>query len=360
VSQTAFEAHRDHLMAVAYRMLGSRADAEDAVQEAWLRWHRASERSSAASDAAGVSASERSSEASDAAGVSASERSSEASDAAGVSADQAEIRELRAWLTTVTARICLDQLRSARVRREAYVGQWLPEPVVERLPSGDGDPAEWVARADEVSYALLVVLERLSPEQRVAFVLHDVFAVPFDEIAAVLSTTSAAARQLATRARRAVHADGAPRHTADLAEQRRVVAAFLDAAESGDIDGLLAVLAPDVVTVGDGAGGAAPAARRPVVGALAVARFFAGLYRRYGKEAERIHLELVRLNGALGMLSEIHLPDGTVFRGVTAFAIADGRLTGIFNQLNPAKLTRVPAPDPTRALPPPTTDGDPR
>jgi RNA polymerase sigma-70 factor (ECF subfamily) len=340
VSQTAFETHRDHLMAVAYRMLGSRADAEDAVQEAWLRWHRASERSSA-------EASRRLASVAD------------GSDAAGVTADRAEIREPRAWLTTVTARICLDQLRSARVRREAYVGQWLPEPVVEQLPYGDADPAEWVARADEVSYALLVVLERLSPEQRVAFVLHDVFEVPFDEIAAVLSTTPAAARQLATRARRAVSADGAPRHTADLAEQRRVVAAFLDAAESGDIDGLLAVLAPDVVAVGDGAG-AAPAARRPVAGALPVARFFAGLYRRYGKEAERIHLELVRLNGALGMLSEIHLPDGTVFRGVTAFAIADGRLTGIFNQLNPAKLTRVPAPDPTRALPPPTTDGDPR
>src|SRR5687767_14293905 len=149
-------------------MLGSRAEAEDAVQEAYLRY---------------------------------------------AGADRSAIRDLRGWLTTTTGRICLDVLRSARVRREAYVGPWLPEPLVERLPTGGPAPEELAVRAEEVTYALLVVLETLTPEQRVAFVLHDVFAVPFDEIAAALGSTDAAARQLATRARRAVAA-GRVRHTA--------------------------------------------------------------------------------------------------------------------------------------------------
>lgn len=289
-----FEAHRDHLMAVAYRMLGSRADAEDAVQEAWLRWD----------------------------------------------ANRQEVRDLRAWLTTVTARICLDHLRSARVRRESYVGPWLPEPAVDQL---EADPATLAARADEVSYALLVVLERLTPEQRVAFVLHEVFAVPFDEIASALSTTPAAARQLASRARRAVTADGVPRHTADVAEQRRVVSAFLDAAQSGDIDGLLAVLAPDVVAVGDG-GGLAPAARTPVTGAVQVARFLVGLFRRYAPDPYRARLEPVLLNGDFGLFGEVTMPDGTALRGTMAFAIADGRVTGVFNQVNPDKLRHVRLP----------------
>jgi RNA polymerase sigma-70 factor (ECF subfamily) len=292
-----FETHRDHLMAVAYRMLGSRADAEDAVQEAWLRWHATT------ADPAGR-----------------------------------QIEDPRGWLTTVTARICLDQLRSARVRREAYVGQWLPEPVVDRF---EADLADQMVRTDEVSYALLVVLERLGPEQRVAFVLHDVFAVPFDEIAEVLATTPAAARQLASRARRAVSTDDAPRHTADLAEQRRVVTAFLDAARSGDIDGLLAVLAPDAVTVGDG-GGVVPARTEPIAGALPVARFLAGLFRRYQREATSLRVAPVLLNGDLGLLAEAEFPDGTTLRGTLAFAVTGGRLAAVYNQVNPAKLTRLP------------------
>ena len=297
MTDPVFEAHRDHLMAVAYRMLGSRADAEDAVQEAWLRWHAT---------------------------------------AAGPAGEQ--IDDPRGWLTTVTARICLDQLRSARVRREAYVGQWLPEPVVDRF---EADLADQVVRTDEVSYALLVVLERLNPEQRVAFVLHDVFAVPFAEIAEVLATTPAAARQLASRARRTVSADDAPRHTADLAEQRRVVDAFLDAARAGDIDGLLAVLAPDAVAVGDG-GGMVPAGRRPVAGALPVARFIAGLFRRYQREATAVRVEPVLLNGDLGLLAEADFPDGSMLRGTMAFAVTGGQLTAVYNQVNPAKLTRIP------------------
>ena len=294
----AFTAHRDHLTAVAYRMLGSRADAQDAVQEAWLRY---------------------------------------------AAADPADLVDLRAWLTTVTARICLDQLRSARVRREVYVGPWLPEPIVQRLPGGGfGDPAELVARTDEVSLALLTMMERLNPEQRVALVLHDVFAVPFDEIARVLSTTPAAARQLASRARRAVTTDGI-RHTRDRAQQLAVLSAFLVAVSTGDIDALLAVLAPDVVAIGDG-GGVAPAARQPVRGALQVARFMAGLFRRAQRSG--VVAEPVLVNGDLGLLIEGTEPDGRELRVVMCFAVADGRITAVFDQLNPDKLIRVPRADP--------------
>jgi len=308
----SFEEHRPHLMAVAYRMLGSRgAEAEDVVQEAWLRY---------------------------------------------ASADRSQIRDVRAWLVTATARICLDVLRSARVRREAYVGPWLPEPVVARLPGPGGpqgladDPADHATRSEEISYALLVVMERLTPEQRVALVLHDVFAVGFAEIAEVLGTTPAAARQLAARARRAISADGRARHRSDLMEQRRVLRAFLAAVESGDLDALLAVLAPDVVAVGDG-GGVATATRRPVEGAVQVARFMAGLFRRAAWEATNLVVEPVLVNGDLGLLIEATYPGGEQQRLTTAFAIAGGRITGIFNQLNPAKLASVPPAQPARALP---------
>ncbi|WP_326562317.1 RNA polymerase sigma factor SigJ [Micromonospora sp. NBC_01796] len=316
---TEFEAERDHLTAVAYRMLGSRADAEDAVQETWLRYARA-----LADPAA-----------------------------------RAEIRDLRGWLTTATGRICLDLLRSARVRREAYVGQWLPEPVISRLPDTPGlaapgaaghlpdaggfapDPAERVTQTEEVGIALLVVLERLTPEQRVAFVLHDVFAVPFTQIAEVLHGTPTAARQLASRGRRAV-AEGGPRHTADLAEQQRVVAAFLAAAESGDLDRLVAVLAPDVVFVGD-SGGHAPSARNPVVGVLKVARFALGLVRRTVLDTTAARALPVLVNGSLGLQVEGDYRNDRRLRVVTWYTVADGRITGIFHQQNPEKLSRVPA-----------------
>jgi RNA polymerase sigma-70 factor, ECF subfamily len=305
----AFERERARLLAVAYRMLGRWAEAEDAVQEAWLRF-----------------------------------------------ADTEDVRDPAAWLTTVVARICLDVLRSARVRREAYVGPWLPEPLVARISpddpaaSADGDPAEWVARADEVGYALLVVLERLTPEQRVAFVLHDIFAVPFERIAAALGTSSDAARQLASRARRAVES-GAARRRASRSEQRRAVTAFLAAARSGDLDGLLAVLAPDVVMTGDG-GGVVPAGRTPVAGGLPAARFVAGFFRRMLKEVV-VDLELVLVNGDIGLLIEVRPLAGRdlsimegldLVRVVMAFDVAeDGRIVGIYDQLNPDKLLRVPA-----------------
>ena len=294
-----FEQHRDHLIGVAYRMLGSRAEAEDAVQETYLRY---------------------------------------------AGADRSAIRDLRGWLTTTTGRICLDVLRSARVRREAYVGPWLPEPIVARLPSTAPGPEALAERAEEVTLALLVVLETLTPEQRVAFVLHDVFAVPFDDIATVLSTTGQAARQLATRARRAV-AEGRPRHSATPAEQRTLIDAFLAAVEEGDIDGLLAVLAPDVVAIGDG-GGVLPAGRRPVEGALQVARFMAGLFRQ-ARRMGTARAELVSVNGVYGLLMEAGDPP---IRMVMGLSMADGRITGIFDQLNPAKLIDAPTVDPTRDL----------
>ena len=324
VANEDFEAHRSHLLGVAYRMLGSRAEAEDAVQETWLRY--------AAADP--------------------------------------HPDDLRAWLTTVTGRICLDVLRSARVRREAYIGPWLPEPIVTRLPNGAavtagtgaagvlgsamgaGDPADQVAEREQVSLALLVVLERLTPEQRVAFVLHDVFGVPFEAIASTMDITPAAARQLASRARRAVSAPDVPRHTADLAEQRRVLAAFVAAVSRGDLVGLTKVLAPDVVMTGDGAG-LAPAVRRPVVGAEQVARFLLGLFRQVPRQ-EAVYAEAVLVNGDLGLLVDPVERDGSHgFLVLMAFAVDNGRITAFFNQLNPEKLASAPRPDPATATWPP-------
>ncbi|MBQ1029364.1 RNA polymerase sigma factor SigJ [Micromonospora parva] len=314
---TEFEAERGRLLAVGHRMLGSRSEAEDAVQETWLRY-------------------------------------------AGALADpaaRAEIRDLSAWLTTTCARICLDVLRSARVRREAYPGQWLPEPVVSPVDgrsSADGyapDPAERAVRTDQVGTALLVVLERLAPEQRVALVLHDVFALPFARVAGVLGTTEAAARQLASRARRAVSAPDVPRHTADPAEQRRVLKAFVAATESGELDQLLQVLAPDVVFVGD-SGGHFPAARRPVLGADAVGRLTLGLFGRTGRYADRVLARPVLVDGALGLQMETAHSDGRPIRLVTAFAVDRGRITAIYNQLNPEKLTDLPPLDADDGWPP--------
>jgi RNA polymerase sigma-70 factor (ECF subfamily) len=281
-----FEAERPHLLAIAYRMLGSRAEAEDAVQEAWLRYARVR--------------------------------------------DHGEIRDLRGWLTTVTGRICLDVLKSARVSREAYPGQWLPPYLVDP----DADPAGRAELSDQVGLALLVVLERLTPEQRVALVLHDAFAVPFEDVAAVLGTTGTAARQHASRGRRAV-AQGGVRHTADLAEQRKVLGAFLDAAAGGDVQALAAVLAPDVVAIGDGGGKVPGVGTRPIVGADRVARFYAGIL---GRRLGAVTTEPVLVNGSVAVLVRGRYADGRPLLSVLAPAVADGRITGLFNQLNPEKL----------------------
>ncbi|WP_127498502.1 RNA polymerase sigma factor SigJ [Actinoplanes solisilvae] len=278
-SAEAFEAERPHLVSVAYRMLGSVAEAQDVVQEAWLRYTRAGD----------------------------------------------DIRDLRGWLTTVTGRLCLDVLKSARVSREAYTGQWLPEYFVDPDPG----PAGQAERRDEVGLALLVVLERLTPEQRVALVLHDAFAVPYGEVAKVLGTTEATARQHASRGRRAA-SEGGVRHNAGLAEQRRVLTAFLDAVNSGDLQALAAVLAPDVVAISDG-GGFMSTALRPIVGPEKVARFFVGVV--HGGRMDGLVLKPALVNGTAGVYATGPL------RGALAVTVADGRITGLFQQLNPAKLS---------------------
>src|SRR5262245_62142467 len=207
-----FEEHRHHLQSVAYRMLGSVAEADDAVQEAWLRLART---------------------------------------------DVSDVVNLRGWLTTVVSRVCLDALRSRKARREESLEVHVPDPVVTRL---DADPASAAERADEVTLAMLVVLDALNPRERMAFVLHDMFGVPFDTISEIVDTTPANATQLASRARRRVRATPPP--VADLATQRRVLDAFTSAAEKGDFDALVAVLDPDVTLRADAGPGGASAVIR--------------------------------------------------------------------------------------------------
>jgi RNA polymerase sigma-70 factor, ECF subfamily len=284
-----FEQHRGHLRGVAYRMLGTFGEADDAVQEAWLRLARQT--------------------------------------------DPTAIADLRGWLTTTTARICLDMLTSARARRETYVGPWLPEPDIQLASTND--PADRVTLDESVSMALLVVLESLSPAERTAFVLHDVFGVPFDEVAETVGRSPAAVRQLASRARQHV-GERRPRFTTAADEHERVLNAFFAAAAVGDLDGLVRVLDPDVVWRADG-GGIAPAARRPIHGAHDVARFTLGLVSHAGPD---VTYEVAIVNGALGLIVRT---DGQPL-SVMAFTVADGRITEVDAVLNPEKLRSVPTP----------------
>jgi RNA polymerase sigma-70 factor (ECF subfamily) len=275
-----FEERRPQLRTIAYRMLGSVADSDDAVQEAWLRLSRT---------------------------------------------DAAAIASLDAWLTTVVGRICLDMLRARRARHDDPIGSWLPEPIVsldEHL-----DPEQEVLIADAVGLALLVVLETLSPAERLAFVLHDMFAVPFDEIAPIVGRSPEAARQLASRARRRVRG-ATPDHPAEPGEQRRVVDAFLAASRAGDFAGLLEVLDPDVVFRVD-AGPDSPLARGPVVGAEAVAR---QVLARGTRLAPLARPALV--NGMAGAL--VGSPERPF--AVVGFTVAAGRITAIDLVIDRAKL----------------------
>ena len=272
-----FEANRAHLRAVAYRMLGSVNDADDAVQEAWLRLNRS---------------------------------------------DTSTVENLGGWLTTVVARVSLDMLRSRTSRREQPLGTHLPQPIVSR--EDDVDPEQEALLADSVSLALLVVLETLNPAERLAFVLHDMFAVSFDEIAPIVGRSPTAARQLASRARRRVRG-AAPAPDADRARQRQVVDAFLEAARGGDFDALLAVLDPEVVLRVDRG---ALATSREVRGAAAVieqARTFARL-GRFARPA--------RVNGSAGFV--VASPTGPL--AVAGFAIADGRIVEIDLLADPVRL----------------------
>lgn len=295
-----FSTHRAHLIGVAYRLTSTISDAEDAVQEAWLRL-------------AGLDEARR-----------------------------AEIRDLRGWLTTVVGHLCLDRLRSAAAQRERYVGPWLPEPIVTPYGTQPGDdPLETVVRDEQVRLATLVVLDKLTPEQRVAFVLHDAFSVPFGEIAELLGVTEATARQHASRGRRAV-ADAEPPRLADLAEQRALIERLLAAILSGDLNSVVQALHPDAVLIGD-SNGKARTSRRHMVGADKISRFLLGLIKMYGVH-RILSGELVVVNGQIGMAIPEVPADGDLIRvdrRVTTFDIRDGQVTGIYDMCNPEKLTHL-------------------
>src|SRR4051812_4586436 len=277
-----FEEHRAHLRAVAYRMLGSLSEADDAVQEAWLRLSRS---------------------------------------------DAGEIENVRAWLTTVVARLSLDALRARRNHGEQPFPEHLPDPVVD--PEDGTDPQHEALLADSVGLALIVVLETLAPAERLAFVLHDMFAVPFEEIAAMIDRSPAATRQLASRARRRVQG-AAPVPDPDLAEQRRVVDAFFAASRDGDFDGLVAVLDPDVVLHADG-GTRRPGANVHIRGAREVASR-ALTFRRLSP-----HVRPALVNGAAGV---VVAPEGEPF-SVMAFTVSGGRIVEIDALADPERLREL-------------------
>ena len=273
-----FVAHRNLLFTVAYEMLGSAADAEDVLQETWLRWSEV---------------------------------------------DLDGVRDRRSYLVRITTRLALNRLRTVQRRRESYVGPWLPEPLL-TAP----DVADDVELAESVSTAMLLVLETLSPTERAVFVLHEVFDVGYDEIAAALDKSPAAVRQVAHRARGHVEARR-PRVTVDPAHREAVIARFLEATASGDLQRLLDVLAPDVVLVTDG-GGVLKAALRPIVGRDKVLRFLGAVM------PATVSLEVAQVNGAPAL--RIVMPDSTE---IASLRIEDGLVTGVYLVRNPGKLGRI-------------------
>ncbi|GAA2277348.1 RNA polymerase sigma-70 factor [Nonomuraea roseoviolacea subsp. roseoviolacea] len=278
----AFLAHRNLLFTVAYEMLGSAADAEDVLQETWLRW---------------------------------------------VKTDLDQVQDQRAYLIRITTRQSLNRLRSLKLRKEAYVGSWLPEPLL-TAP----DAAEDVVLAESVSMALMLVLETLAPTERAVFVLREVFDVGYDEIAAAVGKSPDAVRQIAHRARRHVEARR-PRKPVSARQSRAALESFRSALETGDPQRLLDVLAPEVVLVSDG-GGVKQAALRPISTSDKVARYIAG---GIGKAHVTLTTEPVVVNGGPALLFRV---DGEV-DGVMAVRVEDARITGLYYVRNPAKLTRI-------------------
>ncbi|MGW7238020.1 RNA polymerase sigma factor SigJ [Streptomyces sp. NPDC054804] len=285
-----FQEHRDRLRAVAYRMLGSLAEAEDAVQETWLKLGRT---------------------------------------------DADEIRNLGGWLTTVVGRVCLDMLRSRTARREQPIDEtFVPDPVVR--PLSEVDPEKEAVEADSVGIALLIVLETLEPAERLAFVLHDMFAVPFDDIAPIVERGAAATRQLASRARRRVQG-ATPSADPDLGRQRQALEAFLAASRSGDFEALLAVLHPDVVLrVDSGALVRGAAASKVLRGARSVAEG-AFTFRQFS-----VWSRLVLVNGTVGVVT---MPEGRPL-SVSAVTVVDGRITEMYILADPARLEHLDLPAP--------------
>jgi RNA polymerase sigma-70 factor (ECF subfamily) len=289
VGTDEFEELRPLLFSIAYRILGSVSEAEDAVQETWLRYH--------ASSTTPIS--------------------------------------LRSFLSAVVTRVSIDVLRSARVRRESYVGQWLPEPLLTDDESTTyPDPEHAAELADSLSMAALLLLERLSPEQRAVFVLHDVFAFPFGEIAGVIGKSEVACRQLASRARRLME-EGRPRFDVDRREREELAARFFAAVTVGDVDELRTLLAADVEVYGDG-GGKAPQWMRVIVGLDNVARMFGGLGRRFAGSGLRV--ERHEVNGQPGAV--FRDASGRVLN-VLALDVLDGRIQVIRSVINPDKLRHL-------------------
>jgi RNA polymerase sigma-70 factor (ECF subfamily) len=279
-----FQEHRPALGRLAYRMLGSLADADDVLQEAYLRWSHA---------------------------------------------DRAAVESPRAYLASIVTRLCIDRRQAIEARKESYIGPWLPEPVVE---PAEADPGGRLEAAESVSLAFLVVLESLTPTERAAYLLRRVFDYGYDEIAAILGKSEPACRQLVSRAEGRV-LERRPRFEADAAEAERLTDAFLHACSTGDLDGLVAILAADAVAVTDG-GGKAAAALVPIRGAERVARFFLGLMKKLPPGLE---LRRVRVNGRPGVLTVL---DGQSFNVLT-LDVADGRVSACYVVRNPDKLARV-------------------
>ncbi|MFD7697411.1 RNA polymerase sigma-70 factor [Streptomyces sp. NPDC059374] len=279
-----FEEHRPVLLGVAYRMLGRVADAEDVVQEAWLRWSRA---------------------------------------------DRSEVREPRAYLVRVTTRLAIDRLRQVKARGESYVGPWLPEPYVTDFGDRVPDTAERAVLADSVSLAVLIVLESLSPLERAVFVLREAFGYPYAEIAAMLDRGEAAVRQLAGRARRHVE-ERRPRYEVDPAERRDLTERFLAAAAGGDLEGLMSLLAPDVRLIGD-SGGKAKAPLRVLESADHVGRFLAGVAQKGIPDAG---FRYVEINGGPALLVLSGGRPDSVFQ----VDVLDGRIQAVYVIRNPDKL----------------------
>lgn len=282
---SAFVAVRPQLLGLAYRMLGSRAEAEDVAQDAWVRW-----------------------------------------------ASAEAVENPRAFLIRVVTRLCLDRLKAARTKRETYIGPWLPEPVIDEAALR---PDLTTELADDLSFGLLLALETLSPSERAAFLLHDVFELPFTEIADLLDVSEPASRQLASRARKAVRTG--KRRAVDEATHQRLVGAFLLALASGDLDRLKAVLREDVVAISDG-GGQARAALKPITGPDRVARLFLGLARKAADPALAMRAGMV--NGATGLI----LITGERLDQVILFETDDAHICSVYLVRNPDKLGHLHGP----------------
>jgi RNA polymerase sigma-70 factor, ECF subfamily len=280
-----FNEHRPYLFSIAYRMLGTVADAEDMLQEAFLRWERAG---------------------------------------------TDEIRSPRAFLATITTRLCLNHLESARVRREEYVGPWLPEPLV----TDEREPVDRVELAESLSIAFLVLLETLSPAERAVLLLRDVFGYEYSEIATILGTSEANCRQALSRARKHV-SENRPRFETSPEQHDALLRGFLKAAADGDLAGLVAILAEDVTLRSDG-GGKATAALNPIEGADKVARFFVGVIKKFG--ATYGDFRFAEINGQPGVIAYV---DGEP-ASVLTFEFSNGRIRNVFIVRNPDKLRAMP------------------